>query len=287
MKIKKVIIGFFLLTLTNFLFSQKTKIAFDKQSKVILDLPYNKNQAQKLDIYLPKNSNSNTKVIFFVHGGGWFLGNKDEAVHWAKYFQNREYAVVCLNYRLIHTEEKNVLSTQITDINSAINFTLHKAKEWNISNSKLIIMGASAGGQLALLYAYKYNNDKKIKAAISFCGATDLTDKRLIQAEFAGYKMGTIIKWLIGDTITNNPTAWKVASPINCISKTSIPTFFLHGKADEIIPYQQSARAYTVLKSFGINSQLELLENVPHDLLSVDLTEQLSKADKFIRKNVF
>ena len=90
----------------------------------------------------------------------------------------------------------------------------------------------------------------------------------------------------LGDTITNTPDVWKEASPINHISGSSVPSFFLHGKLDEKIPYQQSIKAYDILKSLGVHCQLELLQNAHHDLLSIDLNEQLKKVDKFINANV-
>ena len=281
---KKIILS---LTLIYCVFSIASAQIDKNKKQTILDLPYGTHPYQKMDVYLPANHNKNTRSLFYIHGGGWYAGDKNEAEHWYKYFQKSGYAVVCINYRLAHTSENNIYPSQIIDIDSAINFALNKSAEWNISKTKTIIMGASAGAQLALLYAYKFNQNKKIKAAISFCGALDLTDPKFINADMdKETKLGTILTWYLGDTITNKRRLWKDASPINHISKSSVATFFLHGKSDEKIPYQQSVRAYNALKSFAINSQLVLLENTHHDLLSLNLTDQLKKVNKFIRVNV-
>ena len=258
--------------------------SFIDDKRIIIDLPYGSHPEQKMDIYLPANHNKNTRTIFYIHGGGWYAGDKNEAEHWYKYFQKSGYAVICINYRLTHTSANNIYPSQITDIDSAISFALNKSEEWSISKTRTIIMGASAGAQMALLYAYKFNDGKKIKAAISFCGALDLTDPKFINADMdKGTNFGTILTWYLGDTITKKPKLWKDASPINFISKSSVPTFFLHGISDEKIPYLQSAKAYSILKSFEVNCELVLLKNVNHDLLSLNLTEQLKRIDRFIR----
>ena len=264
----------------------------DSEKQIIIDLPYNISPGQKLDVYFPKNHNENTRTIFYIHGGGWFAGDKSEAFYWAEYFQELGYVVVSINYRLADRNKNNVYPSQIADIDSAINFILKRSEDWKISKTNNIIMGASAGAQLALQYAYNFNESKKIKAAISFCGALDLTDSIFINADVGpGMNMNktnfsTLLTWYLGDTITNKPNIWKDASPVNHITSSSVPSFFLHGKSDEKIPYQQSLKAFNILKSLGVHCQLELLENVNHDLLSLDLNDQLKKVDKFINANV-
>ncbi len=250
------------------------------------NISYGLNASQKLDIYFPDSSNKNNRTIIYIHGGAWYAGDKTEAVHWAIYFKKLGYTFICINYRLTHTKENNIHPSQIQDIDTALNFILSKSSKWKIQKDEMIIMGASAGGHLALLYAYKYNNDKKIKLAISLCSILDLTDKRLLKANLGDINGGTMISWYIGDTITNKFREWRNAGPLYNISKTTIPTIFVHGKEDQIIPYQQSVKAYKLLQSFKIPSQLILLNNVDHDLLSIDLTNEFNKVDIFIRENI-
>ena len=255
-------------------------------ARLIQNVAYGLNSSQQLDIYFPDSSKKNNRTIVYVHGGAWYAGDKTEAKHWAKYFQNIGYTFVCINYRLTHTQENYIHPAQIHDIDAAINFILSKSIEWEIQNDKLIIMGASAGGHLALLYAYKYNYDKKIKLGISLCGILDLTDKSLLKADLGDMNGGSMVSWYIGDTITNKVEQWKRASPLYNISQTSVPTFFVHGKKDEIIPYEQSVKAYKLLQNLKIASRLILLDSVDHDLLSINLTEEFNEIHKFITINL-
>lgn len=46
--------------------------------------------------------------------------------------------------------------------------------------------------------------------------------------------------------------------------KYSTPTFLVHGTADDLIPWQQSARTADAMKAQGIDSQLVLVPDGPH-----------------------
>jgi dipeptidyl aminopeptidase/acylaminoacyl peptidase len=125
-----------------------------------------------------------------------------------------------------------------------------------------------------------------LKLAVSLCGILDLTEKKLLDTNFGYADGGTVISWLIGADITHQSQQWTDPSPLYHISKTAIPTYFIHGEKDEIVPYEQSVSACQRLRSFNIPSQLSLLAEVDHDLLSVDLTVQFEQIDNFIRDNI-
>lgn len=40
------------------------------------DIIYDETNNLKTDIYFPNNTNSQTKILIFWHGGGWFAGSK-------------------------------------------------------------------------------------------------------------------------------------------------------------------------------------------------------------------
>ncbi|MDO9375643.1 MAG: alpha/beta hydrolase [Ferruginibacter sp.] len=258
------------------------------QNNLILlqNVAYGLNTSQSLDIYFPGSDTKNSKTIIYVHGGAWYAGDKTEATHWAKYFQKIGYTFICINYRLTHTQENNIHPAQINDIDTAINFILSKSIEWDINKDQLIILCSSPGGHLTLLYAYKYNTDMKIKLGISLCSIIDLTDETVLKADLGEMNGGTMVSWYIGDTVTKEFEKCKIASPLFNISKTSVPTFFVHGKKDQIIPYQQSVKAYTLLKEFKIASELSLIDSADHDLLSIDLASEFKKIDQFIKNNI-
>ena len=84
------------------------------------------------------------------------------------------YAFFNINYRLFDGTT-NQYPAQEEDVKLAVNFILNKANDFNVSK-KWIMMGASAGGHLALLQAYKYVQPVKAAAVVSFYGPTDLVE---------------------------------------------------------------------------------------------------------------
>jgi acetyl esterase/lipase len=277
--------------------SVQTARAMPAASRVLAptlrDVSYGGLRSQTMDVYLPAAVDpDSTPIVFYIHGGGWFAGNKEEAPNWASFLSGNGCAVVSINYRLTHTSENFILPHQIDDIGAAITLALRQAKDWRVSTTKTAIMGASAGAHLALLYTYAFDARRTVKAAISFCGVLDLTEPRLRAADVGadigkgGVTIGTLVGWLLGQDYARDPAKWRDASPITHISGSAVPTFLLHGKADEKVPYQQSVRAWKLLTSHGVSSELELLDNVKHDLLPLDLTSSLQKTHRFLRAHI-
>ena len=252
------------------------------EAVVLSNVAYGTDSSQKMDVYLPKNRSESTKTIIYLHGGGWYLGNKEEIREGAIYFQERGFAFVSLGYRLTRTAQNNIHPAQMNDIASAVNMLISQKTTWGISGSKLCCWGGSAGAHLAMLYGYKYNTDKKIKAIISTSGPTDLTNTTLINNTIGGASIGSMIESFIGQPFAANPQAWRDASPVFFINSQTIPTMFIHGTADSAVPYAQSQAAFQQLQNAGVASFLEPLPNVGHDLVGTNWADLLPKIITFV-----
>lgn len=261
-----------------------TNITKTYKSGVLKNISYGPHKDQDMDLYLPGNNSIETAIVY-IHGGGWFTGDKTEAINWARFFQARGYTFISVNYRLTNTDEHFIYPDQVEDVKNAIEYISSRVGQWGIDKRKIVIMGASAGAQLALLYAFRFNSGNKIRVAISFCGITDLTDQNFWNTTSSDSDPGgrTMISWYVGNNAINRPEILKEASPVNYINKNSIPTLLIHGKADEVVSYEQSLNVSKKLSEFNIPNQLELLEGVDHDFLAIDLSQQLIKADLFIQ----
>ncbi|MBS1597501.1 MAG: alpha/beta hydrolase [Bacteroidetes bacterium] len=246
------------------------------------DVSYGNHPLEKMDVYLPKNRTANTRIIVFIHGGGWFSGDKADGRDGATYFQKQGYAFISINYRLTRTPENNIHPAQIEDIGKALDFIGQKNKEWTLTNNRIVLFGGSAGAHMAMLYAYKYDGAKKIKAVISIAGPTDLTDSAIRTNNLGDLTIEEVIESFIGAKITTDIKAWQEASPINYISSASPPTFFIHGTNDHTVPYQQSVSAYNKLKNAGGIAQLETLNGVDHDLIGINWLDVLPKIENFV-----
>lgn len=264
----------------------KTTLILPNEEPILTDVSYGTHPLQKMDIYLPKNRSKSTKTIIYIHGGGWYSGDKAEFKEGAIYFQKQGFAFICINYRLTGTPENNIHPSQMQDIEKVISTISQKQQEWSLPDDKLALFGGSAGAHLSMLYGYKYNTNGKVKAVISIAGPTDLTDSTLINSSVGGLTLGAMIESYVGTTITAQPTAWKDASPINFIMANSVPTLFAHGTIDSAVPYQQSLLAYNKFQSAGGVAQLEPLMNVGHDLVGTNWGDLLPKMTFFLNLHI-
>lgn len=261
-------------------------LVLPNEEAILTDVSYGIHERQKMDVYLPKNRSKATKTIIYLHGGGWYMGDKADIKEGALYFQQQGFAFISINYRLTRTPENNIHPAQMQDIDKVIAFISQKQQEWSLPDDQLALFGGSAGAHLSLLYAYKYQANGKVKAVISISGPTDLTDPALINSTIGGASIGAMIESYVGVTFAAQASAWQAASPINSITATSTPTLFVHGTIDSAVPYQQSLLAYNKLKNVGGIAQLEPLSNVGHDLVGTNWGDLLPKMVIFLNLHI-
>ena len=229
------------------------------------NVSYGPHVRNSLDIYLPERRDAKTPVILLVHGGSWFEGDKSAFTDLAKYWRDRGYAAATMNYRYTNTAENNIHPAQVNDIAQAIEFIGSKSAGWKISSDKFALLGASAGGHLALLYTYKYDAGNKVKAVISMAGPTDFTatgNVSPIQAQ--------VVQLLIGTPYQTNPVAYAEASPITHVKANSKPTLLFHGKKDIVVPFQQAADLKSRLSQSGAVNKLIYFEDTGHEVINVN-----------------
>jgi acetyl esterase/lipase len=118
-----------------------------------LNVPYGSDPLQKLDVYMPASGAHNAPVIFMVHGGGWYQGDKmDVSVVWNK-VQNwvpTGVVFVSIDYPLV--PQVNPLQ-QARSVAKALGYAQRNAAQWGGDPNKFIVMGFSAGGHLTSLLA--------------------------------------------------------------------------------------------------------------------------------------
>src|SRR5439155_1536905 len=118
--------------------------------KAELDIPYagTNNSRQRLDLYLPKNPQSNKPLalVVFIHGGGWQNGDKRGGFGTVvPLVETGEYAGASVGYRL---SGEAVWPAQIHDCKAAIRWLKANAKKYNLDPDRIGVTGSSAGGHL-------------------------------------------------------------------------------------------------------------------------------------------
>lgn len=252
-------------------------------SEELLNVSYGTDPLQKMDVYLPANrSKDSTKILFLIHGGGWIGGDKNDFAEAVNYFkvQLPYYAIVNINYRLAALPAQNIWPTQLNDVNSAMSFLESKTTEYKINTNKIAIGGASAGGHLALLKAYK-NNSGNIKTVVDLFGPTDMADLYNLNVSYQ-----TLLTLFMQGTPLSNASNYYNASPLNFVTSTVPPTIIFHGGIDATVPIRQSDSLNNRLMNVGVIKQYHIYPTEGHGWTGSNATDTYNKMLLFIKQNM-
>ena len=131
----------------------------EKDEHIIID-GVEKDYKLDLYIYRAKNiQNTKTPVIYYMHGGGYIIGNATMYGTTFNYLANKHNAtLISIEYRL---STKAPYPADLNDAYSGLKYIYHNADKLNIDKNNIIIMGESAGGGLtARLGLYNKDHDK-------------------------------------------------------------------------------------------------------------------------------
>jgi len=259
----------------------KKSVAIPKEYIAQIDVVYTKVKEWdgRADLYLSLNALKPTPIIINIHGGGWKSGVKETQGGFNPYFK-AGFAVANMEYRL---SGQATAPAAVEDARCMLIYLIKNAKVLNIDPNKIIIMGGSAGGHLALMGGLLANDHRfdtncpgvenvRVAAIIDKYGITDVWD----WTYGPEHKSSSPKLWL-GDKANDNEFI-KSVSPISYITKNSPPIFIVHGDADPTVPYQQSVDLYKKLQDLGVKSQFITVEAGLHGKFEKEKNNEINAA---------
>jgi acetyl esterase/lipase len=112
---------------------------------------------QSLDLFLPEKSTAPAPLVVFIHGGGFFSGDKSDqrSVDVCTLLTGEGFACASVNYSLAARDDKySTWPGNLRDIAKAIAFLFLHEGEYGYSVARFGLMGCSAGSTLASLYSF-------------------------------------------------------------------------------------------------------------------------------------
>ena len=232
----------------------------------------------KLDIYFPNKTGKPSPLIINIHGGGWNKGVKESQTGFNTFFK-AGFAVANIEYRL---SQQAPAPAAIEDTRCALIYLIKNATRLNIDVNKIVIMGGSSGGHLALMGGLLGNDHRfdkncsgaeniKVAAIIDKYGITDVWDwaygPRLTSKSAVQF---------LGDKAKNEQFARSV-SPISYVTKNSPPVFIVHGNADPTVPYQQSVELHQKLLKAGVKTEFITVEGGLHGKFDKEKNSEINQ----------
>lgn len=182
-----------------------------------------------LDVYFPMYDNAtNRPLIFYVHGGGFSGGVRNDAgtQAYCKRLAKHGYVVSSITYRLTRqgtstefgcdcpaVDKLNTFNEAVEDLQDATFFMIQNREKMGIDPQTIILSGSSAGAETVLNTAYQppycYGLDS---GPVSYAGVISM--------------------------------AGAIPDTSRIFNESAIPSLLFHGTCDNLVPYATAPHRY-------------------------------------------
>ncbi len=188
-------------------------------------LRYGEDENQFGDLRLPAGQGRHP-VVLFIHGGYWRARyDLAHAGHLCAALTKAGFATWNVEYRRVGNAGGGWPGT-FDDVVSAYGFLPQIEKRYALNLQRLLVMGHSAGGQLALCLAA---HQRDVRCAAALAGVVDL--KRAWELHLSN---DAVVEFL-GGTPAQAPDRYRAADPME-LKLPDAQQWLLHGENDNVVP---------------------------------------------------
>ena len=247
---------------------------------------YGKDPHQFAELRLPLKKNPS--IVVLIHGGCWLakIGNLKLTAPLAHALTQEGIATWNIEYRCLDQSGGGWPGT-FEDVSHALNYLKKIAPKYNLNLNKIVIVGHSTGGQLALWLAAQpklpthsilYSHDNlPIRGVINLAGPGSLKSFYPLQGCVCGEK---VITHLLGGSPTEVPEKYHQTSPIELLP-LGIKQILITGDDDASVPPILAEEYQAAAQEKGDDVQFILIKHASHfELISPKTTAwpQVNKA---------
>ncbi|RXH70090.1 hypothetical protein DVH24_007346 [Malus domestica] len=254
---------------------------------------YGDQPRNRLDLYLPKNSDGPKPVIAFVTGGAWIIGYKAWGSLLGQQLSERDIIVACIDYRNF---PQGTISDMVKDASQGISFVCNHIADYGGDPNRVYLMGQSAGAHIGACtlidQAIKEAGEgessswsvSQIKAYFGLSGGYNLLNlvdhfhhRGLYRSIFLGFIFLSRIALNFYDSKTSHSImegeqSLQRFSPELMIQDPNVrnavsllpPIILFHGTADYSIPSDASKSFAETLQRLGVTARSILYEGKTH-----------------------
>lgn len=218
------------------------------------------------EVHVFRPARPDGSALLSLPGGGYeFLSVQNEGLDVAERFNAERTSVFVLTYRLPGEGWANRGLVAIQDAQRAMRLIRSRAAEFRIDPNRLGVIGFSAGGHLAADLAVSY--DQPLYKPI------DAADQLSARPTFLGlvYPVVTLSDPALHYDATrmfypSPPPQPEIdaRSPVLHVSKSTPPTFLVHGASDFTVPIWHSFRWANACWNAGVPAELHVFSETGH-----------------------
>lgn len=275
-----------------------------KQYNQLIDINYDEDyKTNTLDIYYPEIDKEVYPTIIHVHGGAFKKGDKQDHQLDAYFaFVEAGYALVSINYRL---SGEAIFPANIIDTKKAIRYLRKNASNYQLDESKFVLVGGSAGGYVVDMVCTTCdtpaldvvdNSERQVscgvQVGVSWFGPTQFAamDEQIRSNHYGKDDHDDVDSpesLFMGKQITKLNNGYKLsAQPQSYVHKDMPPMLLQHGRKDRVVPWQQSQSFYDAAKQVGADIIFEILEEEDHGTEGFGSKENMERVVSFVNEKL-
>jgi acetyl esterase len=213
------------------------------------DLVYGtwQDQALHLLVYKPRARapGQSAPILLYIHGGGFILGDRFESGSNLRWFADRGWLVLSIDYTL-SSVDRHLWDTTTSQVACAMAWTAANAARLGGDPDRISLLGSSAGGNLAINAAYLANAGRlesscggtvpRVSAVSALYPPVDLAAAWVSQVPAISDMARQFNTYYVGGSPQQFPDRyWFVASATH-INAAAPPTLVIFGANDHLVP---------------------------------------------------
>lgn len=214
----------------------------DSIGKKIENLRYSQGDFGEYDLYLPIDKNAHA-LILFIHGGGFTGGDKNDEDTWCKFFTSKGYITASPNYSIADGKHQANINIMFDELRKCVASIKTECEKYGYHIDGMATSGQSAGGCLALLYAFKDPSSSAIPVKFVFQQTGPVNFEPDGWGNNDNESRKNFVAMMTGKTITYDMiksgkyhNLVNEISPVAFVDSASVPSINAYGPKDKVVP---------------------------------------------------
>ena len=229
-------------------------------------------------------------LLIAIHGGSWQRGDKGEVAQISRAVAAAGWSVADIRYRLVSA---NRFPVPVGDVKCLIGRLREQATKLALDPGRVVLLGRSAGGHLALLAAYSAGDsrllpscpvaDEPVRGVISIYPIVDMEGAYALPPSPDILDTRDAMHKLIGGPPAQFPERYKEATPTWWLQQKRgriPPTLLIHGQDDLLVPVSHARQMFDALTAGQHTAKLLGIPAADHgfDFRAGGIGEQIERA---------
>jgi acetyl esterase len=229
------------------------------------DLVYGtwKDQALHLLVYKPKAATPGTHapILLYIHGGGFSLGDRFEGGTNLRWFADRGWLALSIDYTL-SSADRHLWDTTTSQVACAMAWTAANAAHLGGDPAHISLLGSSAGGNLAINAAYLANSGRlesscggslpRVSAVSALYPPVDLAAAWASQVPAISDMARSFNTYYLGGSPQQFPDRYRFVASATHINAAAPPTLVIFGANDHLVPPDATVSFVQQARNAGI-----------------------------------